>query len=98
RPEPVEQEGVGARPRSVFERLSPREHEIVAYLASGESNKGIAAKLGITERTVKAHLSSIFQKTGLKDRLHLALAANAGYAAPALQEAEARRGRRNERS
>lgn len=60
-----------------FSRLTAREREIVASLARGESNKGIAAKLGITERTVKAHLSSIFQKTGLKDRLHLALAARA---------------------
>ncbi len=60
-----------------FERLTTREREIVASLARGQSNKAIAARLGITERTVKAHLSSIFQKTGLKDRLHLALAAQA---------------------
>lgn len=60
-----------------FERLTAREREIVASLARGQSNKAIAAKLGITERTVKAHLSSIFHKTGLKDRLHLALAAHA---------------------
>jgi len=66
-----------------FARLTAREREIVACLARGDSNKGIAAKLGITERTVKAHLSSIFQKTGLKDRLHLALSANGGRDDPA---------------
>jgi len=60
-----------------FERLTARERDILASLAGGQNNKTIAARLGITERTVKAHLSSIFQKTGLKDRLHLALAAQA---------------------
>lgn len=68
---------LGAQPLpSVLSRLTTREREIVTLLARGESNKRIAANLGITERTVKAHLSSIFQKTGFKDRLHLALAMN----------------------
>lgn len=67
----------GAAASRAFEALTAREREIVASLSDGQSNKAIAAGLGITERTVKAHLSSIFQKTGLKDRLHLALAAQA---------------------
>lgn len=53
--------------------LSQREHEVVAELGKGLSNKEIARKLAITERTVKAHLSSIFQKTGMPDRVSLVL-------------------------
>lgn len=60
----------------LLNRLTNRERQIVEFLAGGESNKGIAAKLGITERTVKAHLTSVFQKTGFKHRLQLALAFN----------------------
>lgn len=63
-------------PLAVLSRLTGREREIVTLLARGESNKGIADNLGISERTVKAHLNSVFQKTGFKDRLHLALAMN----------------------
>ena len=53
--------------------LSQREHEVVAELGKGLSNKEIARKLDITERTVKAHLSSIFHKTGMPDRVSLVL-------------------------
>lgn len=54
-------------------RLSPRETEVAREVAAGLSNKEIAAKLGITERTVKAHLSAIFEKLGVRDRLQLVL-------------------------
>lgn len=54
--------------------LSAREREVVEVVATGASNKEIARLLNITERTVKAHLSAIFQKLGVRDRLHLALA------------------------
>ncbi len=53
--------------------LTPREHEITACIANGDNNKQIASRFDISERTVKNHLSSIFRKTGLQDRLHLAL-------------------------
>ena len=53
--------------------LTAREMEISQKVAVGESNKLIAYELGITERTVKAHMSNIFQKTEVKDRLQLAL-------------------------
>ena len=56
-----------------LQRLTERERQIVAVLAEGASNKIIARKLDITERTVKAHLTSIFEKTGTHDRLELAL-------------------------
>ncbi|MDD2385046.1 MAG: response regulator transcription factor [Sulfurospirillaceae bacterium] len=54
--------------------LSTREMEIATLLKKGLSNKEIAELTGISERTVKAHLSSVYEKTGIKDRLALALA------------------------
>jgi DNA-binding NarL/FixJ family response regulator len=53
--------------------LTPREREVAGHVASGYSNKRVARAMGVTERTVKAHLSSIFQKTPAVDRLELAL-------------------------
>jgi two-component system, NarL family, nitrate/nitrite response regulator NarL len=53
--------------------LSERERETAQLVAEGLSNKEIARKLEITERTVKAHVSSVFAKLGLRDRLQLAL-------------------------
>jgi DNA-binding NarL/FixJ family response regulator len=55
--------------------LTSREREILALLAEGETNKGIAARLSITTDTVKHHLTSIFAKTGTSNRLELALVA-----------------------
>lgn len=54
-------------------RLTPRERQISSLIAAGASNKEIADRLAITERTVKAHLTNIFQKLGLSGRLHLAI-------------------------
>lgn len=48
--------------------LSEREQEVLALLAQGAANKEIAAKLTITERTVKAHVTSIFNKLGVNSR------------------------------
>ncbi len=56
--------------------LTPREREIVDLVANGDSNKIIANKLNIADRTVKVHLSVIFQKLKVSDRLQLALLAN----------------------
>jgi DNA-binding NarL/FixJ family response regulator len=53
--------------------LTDREREIVRLIGSGESNKQIARDLCITERTVKAHLTGIFRKFGVADRVRLAL-------------------------
>jgi len=70
-----EQRGDLPLPRHVAEAdlLTPRENQIVHLIASGEKNKEIAGQLGISERTVKAHLTSVFRKTGISDRLRLAL-------------------------
>lgn len=53
--------------------LTQREREIANLVSKGASNKRIAIQLDVTERTVKAHLSSVFRKTGMRDRLQLAL-------------------------
>jgi len=58
-----------------FTNLSAREKDVMSVLVKGASNKEIARELEITERTVKAHMSSIFQKTGAPDRISLILMA-----------------------
>jgi DNA-binding NarL/FixJ family response regulator len=55
------------------EELSEREGEVAREVAAGRSNKEIARSLGITERTVKAHLGAVFAKLGVRGRLQLAL-------------------------
>ncbi|MDR0777021.1 MAG: response regulator transcription factor [Azonexus sp.] len=56
--------------------LSEREIEVARLVAGAASNKEIARQLDISERTVKAHLTSIFEKLGLRDRLQLSLRIN----------------------
>jgi DNA-binding NarL/FixJ family response regulator len=53
--------------------LSPRERQIASAVAEGMSNRDIAAALGITEQTVKNHLTAIFTKMKVTSRLQLAL-------------------------
>jgi DNA-binding NarL/FixJ family response regulator len=49
-------------------RLSPREREVMRLVAAGKSNKEIAAALHVTERTVKFHVTAIFNKLGAENR------------------------------
>ncbi|HZU42594.1 MAG TPA: response regulator transcription factor [Terriglobales bacterium] len=56
-------------------RLSDREKQIAFLVARGLKNKAIAEELAISENTVKRHLQSIFNKTGARDRLELAVMA-----------------------
>lgn len=56
-------------------RLSERERQIAQLVANGLRNRDIAAELKISENTVKRHLQSIFDKTGARDRLELAVMA-----------------------
>jgi NarL family two-component system response regulator YdfI len=59
--------------------LTERELEVLQSAARGERNKEIAYKLGITERTVKAHLASIYQKFNVDSRAAaVAIAAQKG--------------------
>jgi len=53
--------------------LTTREQEVLALLAEGLANKQIARRLGIAEKTVKAHLTSVFQRIGVTDRTQAAL-------------------------
>jgi len=52
-------------------RLTQRELKIAELVAEGQNNREIAAKLGLSEKTVKNHLTSIFQKTGCRNRAQL---------------------------
>lgn len=71
---------LGQRPRPPRDDwaqfLSERECQVARRVAGGASNKEIANQLDISERTVKAHLTSIFEKLNLRDRLQLSLKIN----------------------
>jgi DNA-binding NarL/FixJ family response regulator len=64
------QDSVGARVR---DRLTPKEMQIVALIVQGCKNKHIATQLGTKEQVIKNYLRSIYDKTGVSDRLELAL-------------------------
>lgn len=53
---------------NVIERLTERQQEVLRHAVSGKSNKVIARELGLSEGTVKAHLSSIFRAIGVRNR------------------------------
>lgn len=53
--------------------LTPREQEVLGLVRQGLANKQIARRLGISERTVKAHLTSVFARIGVVDRTQAAL-------------------------
>ena len=55
------------------EGLSPREREVLALVAEGLPNKVISRRLGISEKTVKTHLTSIFRSIGVDDRTQAAV-------------------------
>jgi DNA-binding NarL/FixJ family response regulator len=64
------------------ERISLREQEIVHLIVGGLSNLEAGNRLGITEATVKAHLTRIFQKLALRSRAQLAARYHAHFPAP----------------
>jgi DNA-binding NarL/FixJ family response regulator len=53
--------------------ITGREREVLGLVTEGLANKQIARRLGISERTVKAHLTSIFQRIGVSDRTQAAM-------------------------
>jgi RNA polymerase sigma factor (sigma-70 family) len=53
--------------------LSPREREVLQLVLDGLANKQIARRLGISEKTVKGHLTNLFQRIGVSDRTQAAL-------------------------
>ena len=63
------------------EEMSPREKEVLRGLARGQTNRELAAELGVAESTVKSHIQNIFKKTCLRSRVQAALyAVEHGYA------------------
>ncbi len=65
-----EADAVGARVR---DRLTPKEIKVVALIVQGFKNKEIASRLSTTEQVIKNYLRNVYDKTGVSDRLELAL-------------------------
>jgi DNA-binding NarL/FixJ family response regulator len=60
---------------STFKKLTEREHEILALIAAGTSNKEIALQLHLTEKTVKHYVTNILQKLQVQNRVQAAILA-----------------------
>jgi len=67
--------GTGARAVRGIGALTDREREVLAQIADGRSNREIARRLGVSEKTVKTHVSSVLAKLGVADRTQAALLA-----------------------
>lgn len=80
--------GSGGEPGVWSKNLTEREKEVAITLARGASNKEIARALGITERTVKAHVGAILDKLRVRDRLQLSLIVNGRTSTSTLNPAE----------
>jgi DNA-binding CsgD family transcriptional regulator len=66
----------GVRPKRTeiwrrLESLSPREVDVLCYLLGGQINREIAAKLGVTERTIKVHRGKVMKKLGVRSTAQL---------------------------
>ena len=57
---------------SPFSVLTPRERDVMDYVARGKPNKIIAAELGVSQRTIEAHRARIFQKMQVRNAVELA--------------------------
>jgi two-component system, NarL family, response regulator LiaR len=68
-------EAVAAGSAGAPPQLTPREHEVLALIVAGMANKRIARELGLSEKTVKAHVGRLLAKLGVADRTQAALLA-----------------------
>ena len=66
-------QGTAGKASQKLLEFTPREREIISAIVTGNANKEIAAKLSLSEDTVKHHLSHIFAKAGVSNRLELAI-------------------------
>jgi DNA-binding CsgD family transcriptional regulator len=82
---PMASNGVPMRASRPPIHLTPRELDVVRYVMLGESNKQIARRLGISNYTVRDHVSNLLKKAGVTSRSRLALVISAPIA-PALHE------------
>jgi DNA-binding NarL/FixJ family response regulator len=64
---------IGSRNAGPSHPLTDREREVLGLVARGLPNKLIARELGISEKTVKAHLTTVFQRIGVTDRVQAAM-------------------------
>ncbi len=69
----MQQAGRASQPQSDLDKLTPREKDILACLALGESNKFIARKLDLAESTVKIHVQNVLKKLKLSSRVQAAV-------------------------
>ena len=60
-------------PKSAADDLTPRERDVIILIAQGATNRQIASRLGVTERTARTHVSNILTKLGLASRTQAAM-------------------------
>lgn len=79
------------RDQEVLHGLTGREHDVMVHLSQGLSNKMIARRLGLQEKTIKHHITKIFEKLGVTNRTEAALAWRQLYPElPTIEQAEHR--------
>lgn len=62
--------------------MTPRQNEIWAHLAQGHTNREIARRLGLSHKTIKAHITLLFRSLGVVNRTQAAVAFNAAHPTP----------------